>query len=76
VPPFFSGNPTFFIVMGLVVLIQIAIVQYGGAIFGTVPLSVAGWARIIVFTAPVLLIGLLLRTVFRIHTLQKNPPEM
>ena len=75
-PPFFSGNPTFFIVMGLVVLIQIAIVQYGGAIFGTVPLSVAGWARIIVFTAPVLLIGLLLRTVFRIHTLQKNPPEM
>lgn len=75
-PPFFSGNPTFFIIMGLVVLIQVAIVQYGGAVFGTVPLSVVEWVRIILLTAPVLVVGLLLRTAFRYHSSQKNPVEI
>jgi Ca2+-transporting ATPase len=64
-PPFFSGNPTFFIVMGLVVLVQIAIVQLGGVIFNTVPLSLEVWARIIVLTSLILLIGFLLRTAYR-----------
>jgi Ca2+-transporting ATPase len=66
-PPFFSGNPTFFVVMGLVGIVQIGIVQYGGAIFGTVPLTLELWARIILLTAPVLLVGLLLRIAFRAH---------
>jgi len=74
-PPFFSGNPTFFVIMGLVVLTQIAIVQYGGAVFGTVPLSVAEWARIILLTAPVLIVGLLLRTAFRHHSQQKKSSD-
>ncbi|NLD57655.1 MAG: calcium-translocating P-type ATPase, PMCA-type [Methanomicrobiales archaeon] len=64
-PPFFSGNPTFFLVMGLVILVQIVIVQLGGVIFNTVPLSLEVWARIILFTSPILLIGFLLRTVYR-----------
>jgi len=53
--------------MGLIVLVQIAIVQFGGAIFGTVPLSIEQWARIIILTTPVLLVGFLLRTVYRLH---------
>jgi P-type Ca2+ transporter type 2C len=67
-PAFFRGNPTFFVVMGMVVVLQIAIVQFGGAVFGTVPLSAELWARIILFTAPVLVIGFGLRTAFRWYT--------
>lgn len=70
-PAFFRGNPTFFGVMGIVVILQIAIVQFGGHIFGTVPLSPDLWARIILFTAPVLIIGFVLRTGFRWFT-EKN----
>jgi len=66
-PPFFKGNPTFFVVMGLVVIVQIAIVQFGGAVFGTVPLAAEQWVRIILFTTPVLIVGFLLRTLFRWH---------
>jgi P-type Ca2+ transporter type 2C len=71
-PPFFAGNPTFFGVMGLIVIIQIAIVQYGGAVFATVPLPAEQWARIILLTAPVLVVGFLLRTAFRWHS-SKEP---
>ncbi|OPX63935.1 MULTISPECIES: calcium-translocating P-type ATPase, PMCA-type [unclassified Methanoregula] len=64
-PPFFRGNPTFFVVMGLIIAVQIAIVQYGGAVFATVPLSLNQWITIFLATASVLLIGLLLRISYR-----------
>jgi Ca2+-transporting ATPase len=66
-PPFFRGNPTFFIVMGLVVAIQVAIVQYGGAIFATVPLSSLQWIAIILVTASVLVIGFVLRVAYGLY---------
>ncbi len=65
-PAFFRGNPTFFVVMGVIVLAQILIIQYGGMIFGTVPLSLHQWIVIVIATASVLVIGLLLRTVYPI----------
>jgi P-type Ca2+ transporter type 2C len=61
-PAFFKGNPTFFLVMGFIVAVQIVIVQYGGAVFATVPLSFTQWATIIIASASVLLIGGILRT--------------
>jgi Ca2+-transporting ATPase len=64
-PPFFSGNPTFFAVMSLIVAVQVAIVQYGGAVFSTVPLSPLQWATIIVATASVLVVGFILRVSYR-----------
>jgi Ca2+-transporting ATPase len=64
-PPFFKGNPTFFAVMGGVVLTQILIVQYGGEVFGTVPLSLEQWAKIIMVSASVLIVGYVLRVSFR-----------
>jgi Ca2+-transporting ATPase len=67
-PPFFRGNPLFFVIMGGVIAIQIAIVQFGGAIFETVPLSAVQWAWIIIITAPALVVGFLLRVVFRYYT--------
>ena len=72
-PPFFKGNPTFFVVMGTVVFAQIQIIQYGGAIFGTVPLSPDQWVKIVMATASVLVIGLLLRRVFRSVYGEKEP---
>jgi P-type Ca2+ transporter type 2C len=76
-PSFFVGNPTFFAVMGLVVIIQIAIVQYGGAVFTTVPLPADQWIRIFLLTAPVLIVGFLLRVAFRWYTgtRPQNPSE-
>ncbi len=52
-PPFFKGNPAFFGIMAGIVVIQILIVQYGGALFSTVPLTPAQWVFIILGTAPV-----------------------
>jgi Ca2+-transporting ATPase len=72
-PAFFKGNPTFFAVMGLVVVIQIAIVQFGGAVFGTVPLPAEQWVRIILMTAPVLVVGFLLRLSYQWYTRNHQP---
>ncbi|MFA5332752.1 MAG: calcium-translocating P-type ATPase, PMCA-type [Methanoregula sp.] len=60
-PSFFKGNPTFFVVMGFIVLTQVLIVQYGGAIFHTVPLPLDQWVKIIVLSASVLIVGFVLR---------------
>ena len=64
-PPFFSGNPVFFIVMGVIVLGQIVIIQYGGVVFETVPLSLEQWVKIIMVSASVLVVGFFLRIAFR-----------
>jgi hypothetical protein len=49
--------------MGLIVVIQIIIVQFGGEIFDTVPLSPVQWIVIGLGTMPVLLIWPLLRVI-------------
>jgi Ca2+-transporting ATPase len=64
-PPFFKGNPTFFIVMSVVVIAQILIIQYGGAVFGTVPLSPGQWVKMIAASSSVLIIGFILRISYR-----------
>jgi Ca2+-transporting ATPase len=63
-PPFFKGNPTFFVVMGIIIAVQVAIVQYGGSVFATVPLSAVQWGTIILATASVLVIGFFLRVFY------------
>lgn len=74
-PAFFRGNPTFFVVMGAVVLAQILIIQYGGLIFGTVPLSPGQWVTIVMATASVLVIGFLLRIGYHaVHAGKKSLP--
>ncbi|MDD1762970.1 MAG: cation transporting ATPase C-terminal domain-containing protein, partial [Methanothrix sp.] len=57
------GNPVFFAVMGIIVAAQFLIVQYGGALFRTVPLSLTTWTMIIAGTASVLILGFLIRAV-------------
>jgi Ca2+-transporting ATPase len=63
-PAFFRGNPTFFVVMGLIVVTQICIVQYGGLVFNTVPLSFAEWVKLIILSAFVLVVGFALRALY------------
>jgi Ca2+-transporting ATPase len=71
-PPFFKGNPMFFVIMGLVVFLQIALVQYGGDIFATVPLSSLQWVTIIIASASILVIGFLLRISYRYSQERKS----
>ncbi|GAB6284413.1 MAG: calcium-translocating P-type ATPase, PMCA-type [Methanoregula sp.] len=72
-PAFFRGNPTFFVVMGFVVIIQILIVQFGGSVFSTVPLPVDQWIKIIVLSASVLVVGFVLRHAYRQYTRHRTP---
>jgi Ca2+-transporting ATPase len=72
-PAFFRGNPMFFVVMGLIVVTQVLIVQYGGTVFNTVPLSLAQWVKIIVLSASVLVVGFVLRGLYP-HIRKRNIP--
>jgi Ca2+-transporting ATPase len=63
-PPFFKGNPTFFFVMGFIVVLQILIVQFGGSVFNTVPLSLEQWVTIVGATASILVVGFLIRVAY------------
>ena len=71
-PPFFQGNPTFFVVMGAIVIAQIFIIQYGGAVFDTVPLSPGQWVRIVIISSSVLILGFMLRILFRYRDTRKK----
>jgi len=65
-PPIFRGNPVFFVIMGMILVIQVLIVQYGGSLFGTVPLSLFQWGVIGFGTLPVLIIWPILRAITRV----------
>jgi P-type Ca2+ transporter type 2C len=71
-PPFFQGNPIFFVVMSAIVIAQIFIIQYGGEVFDTVPLSVEQWVTIIIVSASVLILGFVLRMSFRFLDTRKK----
>jgi Ca2+-transporting ATPase len=51
--------------MVAIVIAQILIIQYGGTVFDTVPLSLEQWAKIIIASASVLVVGFFLRVTFR-----------
>jgi Ca2+-transporting ATPase len=72
-PPFFRGNPTFFAVTIFIVAVQVLIVQYGGAFFATVPLSLELWVRTGVVSASVLVVSFLLRLGYRVHNVYLSP---
>jgi len=55
-PPLLRGNHAFFIIMSGIVVIQVMIVQYGGAFFSTVPLDPGQWLFILLITSPVILL--------------------
>lgn len=61
----FADCQSFLFIAMLIFAGQILIVQFGGPFFSVTPLSASDWLIIIAGTAPVLLLGELLRLVFR-----------
>lgn len=57
----FTKSPLFIAVLIATFLMQIVIVQYGGAFFRTVPLSLDLWIRSVVIGASVLILGFVVR---------------
>ncbi|MBF0501531.1 MAG: cation-translocating P-type ATPase [Candidatus Riflebacteria bacterium] len=51
-----SGNPWFILVVSVILIGQILIVQFGGAVFRTVPLSLWEWFLMLLGTSPILLV--------------------
>jgi P-type Ca2+ transporter type 2C len=60
-----GSNPAFTLIAGVILIGQILLVQLGGDVFRTVPLSFTTWAIILAATSPVLIVGELLRAVRR-----------
>ena len=50
-------NPWFMVIAGLIIVLQICIVQFGGRVFRTVPLSFRDWMILLLFSSCVLWIG-------------------
>ncbi len=48
-------------ILGLVMVIQVALTEFGGRLFQTTPLSAATWLRVLAFSSTSLLVGALLR---------------
>jgi Ca2+-transporting ATPase len=57
----FFRNPSFVLIAAVILVGQVLLVQFGGEVFRTVPLSATEWAVILVATAPVLVVGEVLR---------------
>ena len=58
-------NRSFLFIVGIILVLQVAIVQFGGGFFRTAPLSLEKWAIILSATSEVLWCGELLRFVLR-----------
>lgn len=48
---------TFLLIVAIILLGQVLIVSFGGAMFNVTPLSLYHWLAIILLTSPVLLVG-------------------
>lgn len=55
------NNRGFVFIAAAILIGQVLIVQFGGSVFRTVPLSLGDWLLILIVTSPVLLIGELIR---------------
>ncbi len=59
------GSRTFFLVLLLIAVGQIAIVEWGGAVFRTTPLSLVQWVEVIGYTSLIAIFGDIVRTIRR-----------
>lgn len=57
----FFRNPAFVLIAAVILVGQILLVQFGGEVFRTVPLSAMEWAVLLVATVPVLAVGEVIR---------------
>jgi len=60
-------NPAFLLIASVILVGQVALVQFGGGVFRTVPLDPVQWAVLLLVTSPVLVVGELARFVGRVR---------
>lgn len=60
-----TRSRSFFMIMGFVIIMQIALVQFGGAALNTAPLPFSVWVRVILLGASTVVVGEVLRVVQR-----------
>jgi len=61
-----TRSRSFFMIMGFVVVMQVALVQFGGAALNTAPLPLSVWLKIMLLGASAVVVGELLRYVQRL----------
>jgi P-type Ca2+ transporter type 2C len=61
-----TRSRSFFLILAVVIVVQIALVQFGGVVLNTAPLPLAVWAKAIVLGASAVLVGEVLRQVQRL----------
>ncbi|MGB3975306.1 MAG: cation-translocating P-type ATPase [bacterium] len=61
-----TRSRSFFVIMGFVIIMQIALVQFGGEALNTTPLPLTVWFRIILLGATTVIVGEILRLVQRV----------
>ncbi len=55
------NNATFLIIVGLIIVIQLLILLYGGDVFNVVPMAMGDWITSVLIGASVLVVGALVR---------------
>jgi len=65
-----TKSRSFFLIMGFVIVMQMALVQFGGAALNTAPLPLAVWAKVILLGASALVVGEIVRYVQRMSVKQ------
>ncbi len=60
-----KGSRTFFLVLLFIAVGQIVIVEWGGAVFRTTPLSLVQWIEVIGYTSLIAILGDIVRTIRR-----------
>ena len=63
-----TRSRSFFLIMGFVIVMQVALVQFGGAALNTAPLPLSVWFRVVLLGASAVLVGEALRFVQRSFT--------
>ena len=62
------ANRSFILIAAAIFIGQVLLIQYGGSVFRTVPLSLWDWLLIVAATSPVLLLGEIWRFIGRLKT--------
>ena len=63
--PTLGNNPSFLLIAAAILVGQVLIVQFGGSVFRTVPLSLTDWLTLLAATSVVLVVGEVARLVRR-----------
>ena len=70
-----GNNPSFLLIAAAILVGQVALVQFGGAVFRTVPLALADWGVLLALTSAVLWVGEGVRFAARLRGSGRSEPR-